>query len=34
MPFARPNFRELVGALDFVIANDYPARGEYTGELD
>ncbi len=28
MPFARPNFREVLGALDFVIKNDYPARGE------
>lgn len=33
MPFARPNFGELVQALDFVIKNDYPARGEYFGEL-
>ncbi|WFU12192.1 peroxiredoxin-like family protein (plasmid) [Rhizobium sp. CB3090] len=32
MPFARPNFAEMVQALDFVIKNDYPARGEYTGE--
>ena len=28
MPFARPHFREILGALDFVIAKDYPARGE------
>ena len=28
MPFARPNFREVLGALDFVIKSDYPARGE------
>jgi peroxiredoxin len=33
MPFARPVFSELAPALDFVIANDYPARGEYTGAL-
>lgn len=33
MPFVRPHFSELVGALDFAIANDYPARGEYTGQL-
>lgn len=33
MPFARPPFRELVGALDFVIQHDYPARGEYTGPV-
>ena len=34
MPFVRPQFRELLGALDFVIKNDYPARGEYTGSLE
>ena len=28
MPFARPHFDELVKALDFAIAKDYPARGE------
>jgi peroxiredoxin len=28
MPFARPHFREIVGALDFALKNDYPARGE------
>ncbi len=28
MPFARPHFKEILGALDFVIKNDYPARGE------
>ncbi|KAE9629544.1 peroxiredoxin-like family protein [Parasedimentitalea maritima] len=33
MPFVRPHFSELVGALDFAIANDYPARGEYTGKV-
>ena len=33
MPFVRPHFSELVSALDFVIANDYPARGEYSGEV-
>ncbi|THK34548.1 AhpC/TSA family protein [Ensifer sp. MPMI2T] len=33
MPFARPNFTEMVQALDFVIKNDYPARGEYAGEV-
>ncbi|MEM1301401.1 MAG: peroxiredoxin-like family protein [Pseudomonadota bacterium] len=31
MPFVRPHFSELVSALDFAIANNYPARGEYTG---
>lgn len=28
MPFARPPFRELIGAIDFALKNDYPARGE------
>lgn len=33
MPFVRPHFSELVIALDFAIANNYPARGEYSGAL-
>jgi peroxiredoxin len=33
MPFARPAFQDLLGAIDFTIAKDYPARGEYTGEV-
>jgi len=33
MPFVRPHFSELVGAIDFAIKNDYPARGEYTGAV-
>ncbi|MBN9671290.1 peroxiredoxin-like family protein [Roseibium aggregatum] len=33
MPFVRPHFSEMVGALDFVQKNDYPARGEYTGTV-
>jgi peroxiredoxin len=28
MPFARPHFREMVTAIDFVLNNGYPARGE------
>jgi peroxiredoxin len=28
MPFARPPLADLLGALDFVIAKNYPARGE------
>lgn len=28
MPFARPQFGDILKALDFVLANDYPARGE------
>lgn len=33
MPFARPQFQDLLGAIDFAIAKDYPARGEYTAEV-
>jgi hypothetical protein len=33
MPFVRPHFRELLGALDFAIEKDYPARGEYEGAV-
>ncbi|ASJ70187.1 peroxiredoxin-like family protein [Granulosicoccus antarcticus] len=33
MPFVRPHFSELLGAIDFAIANNYPARGEYTGDV-
>ncbi len=33
MPFARPLFQDLLGAIDFAIAKDYPARGEYTGAV-
>lgn len=33
MPFARPQFQDLLGAIDFAIANDYPARGEYQHEI-
>jgi peroxiredoxin len=28
MPFARPHFADILGALDFVIAKNYPARRE------
>ena len=33
MPFARPQFQDLLGAIDFAIAHDYPARGEYGGAV-
>lgn len=33
MPFVRPQFRELVAALDFAIEKNYPARGEYAGAV-
>ena len=28
MPFARPHFGEITGAIDFVVSKSYPARGE------
>lgn len=28
MPFARPHFKEVLGAIDFAVSKDYPARGE------
>jgi peroxiredoxin len=28
MPFARPHFSDILAALDFVTAKNYPARGE------
>ncbi|NBW78289.1 MAG: AhpC/TSA family protein [Betaproteobacteria bacterium] len=33
MPFARPSFSDLLAAVDFAIQKDYPARGEYAGEI-
>lgn len=33
MPFVRPHFQEMLGALDFVRKNDYPARGEFTADV-
>lgn len=33
MPFARPSFQDLLGAIDFAIAKDYPARGEFAGPV-
>jgi peroxiredoxin len=33
MPFARPHFDELLAAIDFAVANNYPARGEYVGAV-
>lgn len=30
MPFARPHFADILGAIDFVVAKSYPARGEVT----
>ncbi len=28
MPFARPHFSDVLAAIDFIIKNDYPPRGE------
>ncbi|MEQ8207138.1 MAG: peroxiredoxin-like family protein [Woeseia sp.] len=33
MPFARPSAQDLLAAIDFAIAKDYPARGEYLGPV-
>lgn len=33
MPFARPHFDELMGAIDFAVAQAYPARGEFIGAV-
>jgi hypothetical protein len=28
MPFARPHIGDILNAIDFVVKNNYPARGE------
>jgi len=33
MPFARPQFQDLLGAIDYAINVNYPARGEYGGDI-
>lgn len=33
MPFARPNFTEMLEALDFAIRSNDPPRGGFAGEL-
>lgn len=30
MPFARPHFSDILLAIDYVLKNNYPARGEVT----
>src|SRR6516165_9454319 len=30
MPFARPHFADILAAIDYVLKNNYPARGEVT----
>ncbi|TAN12399.1 MAG: AhpC/TSA family protein [Rhizobiaceae bacterium] len=34
MPFARPHFADILGAIDFVVKNNYPARGEVDVTFD
>jgi peroxiredoxin len=34
MPFGRPNLNEFLGSLDYIIENDYPARGTVLLERD
>jgi peroxiredoxin len=31
-PFTRPNFLQLLGGLDYVVANSYPTRGTLTNK--
>ncbi|MGQ7847064.1 redoxin domain-containing protein [Granulosicoccus sp. 3-233] len=31
MPWARPDLGNLLSKVDYALANDYPARGTYTG---
>ncbi|TVZ52987.1 peroxiredoxin-like family protein [Dokdonia sp. Hel_I_53] len=31
MPFARPQYEDVLNAIDFVLKEDYPARGELKG---
>jgi peroxiredoxin len=33
MPFARPQFQELLVAVGYALDKNYPARGEYVGAL-
>jgi len=33
MPFVRPSFKELLGAVKFAQDKSYPARGEYQGAV-
>jgi hypothetical protein len=30
-PFVRSDFGEMFHAMDLIIKNDYPAKGEYVG---
>jgi hypothetical protein len=31
MPFARPHFADILAAIDYVVAKNYPPRGEVVG---
>lgn len=33
MPFVRPPLDQMLGAIDFAVEKNYPARGEYTGAV-
>ena len=33
MPFSRPSASDMLGAIDYAIKEDYPARGEYLGPI-
>jgi len=33
MPFARPPFQDLLAAVEFAVAKDYPARGEHAAPV-
>lgn len=32
-PFARPSSAEMLGGIKWALANNYPPRGTYTGDL-
>jgi hypothetical protein len=33
MPFARPQPSDILGAVNFAIKANYPARGDYVADL-
>ena len=32
MPFARPSFADMLGAVRFILEKNYPARGDVASE--
>jgi hypothetical protein len=32
MPFARPQLRDILGAVNFAVKNGFPARGDYLAD--